>query len=259
MAESTTTDTRSRLTLLAARILFGVLLVAAWEVLADLDVIDVSAFSKPSDIWAFLTDEAFVDSEFWADFWATAQATIIATALAAAVGTAVGVSLGLLPRIEAVVTPYLDAFNAMPRIALAPVFVIVFGISTSAKVALAFTIGVFICLNNASAGVRSIDPQFRRLAHVMGANKLRLIVRVVLPGSVPGIFAGIRLSVIFCLLGVVAAELIASRDGLGQLIQAYAGVFRVDAVFGVLIVLAVFASVLNALMRRVEAYILRWQ
>lgn len=245
--------------LLVARILFGVAIVVAWQVLSEQGVIDKSAFSTPSDIWTFLINDALPESAFWSDFWATAKATIIATALAAGVGTAVGVTLGLTPRLESVVTPYLDAFNAMPRIALAPVFVILFGISTSAKVALAFTIGVFICLNNASAGVRSIDPQYRRLAHVMGANKFRLIIRVMLPGSVPGIFAGIRLSVIFCLLGVVAAELIASRDGLGQLIQAYAGVFRVDAVFGVLIVLAVFATVLNVGMRRLEGYILRWQ
>lgn len=245
--------------LLFARVLFGVGVLVAWQVLVDTGVADKSAFSTPTDIWAYLVNEALPDSEFWANFWATAKATIIATSLAAVVGTGVGVTLGLMPRLEAIVNPYLDAFNAMPRIALAPVFVIMFGITTSAKVALAFTIGVFICLNNASAGVRGIDPQLRKLAHVMGANKVRLILRVMLPGSVPGIFAGIRLSVIFCLLGVVASELIASRDGLGQLLQMYAGVFRVDAVFGILIVLAIFATLLNVLMRKLESYFLRWQ
>lgn len=245
--------------LLAARVLFGLGVLAAWQILIDTGVADKSAFSSPTDIWAYLIDEALPTSDFWANFWATAKATIIATSLAAVIGTGVGVTLGLMPRLEAIVNPYLDAFNAMPRIALAPVFVIMFGITTSAKVALAFTIGVFICLNNASAGVHSIDPQLRKLAHVMGANKVSLILRVMLPGSVPGIFAGIRLSVIFCLLGVVASELIASRDGLGQLLQMYAGVFRVDAVYGILIVLAVFATIINVLMRKLESHLLRWQ
>lgn len=241
------------------RIAFGIAIVLAWQYLVKWEVLDRAAFSMPTEVWAYLSEEAFPSSDFWSNFLATAKATLIATAMAAVFGTGAGVTLGLLPRLEAVLSPYLDAFMAMPRIALAPVFIILFGITTSAKVALAFTIGVFICLNSASAGVKSIDPQLRRLAHVMGANKLRLIGRVMLPGSVPGIFAGIRLSVVFCLLGVVAAELIASRDGLGQLLQAYAGVFRVDAVYGILIVLAVFATALNVTMRRLESYILRWQ
>jgi NitT/TauT family transport system permease protein len=186
-------------------------------------------------------------------------AVVIAFLLASVIGIVVGIALALLPRVERVVSPYLDALNAMPRIALAPVFVVAFGLTPKAKVALAFSIVVFIVLTSARAGVRSVDVDIMRLSTVLGANRRQMFAKVLFPVAIPAIFGGLRLGVIFSLLGVVTSELIAARDGIGQLLQGYASLFQIDGVYGLLIVLAVIASLLNAGMAIVERYLLRWQ
>jgi len=185
--------------------------------------------------------------------------TLIAFVLASVVGVVIGIALALLPRFEKVVNPYLSAFNAMPRIAMAPVFVVAFGLSIKAKIALAFTIVVFILITAARAGVRSVDSEHLRLATVLGADRRHLFWKIYLPVAVPSIFGGLRLGVVYALLGTITAELIGSVDGVGQLLQVAAGLFRTDEIYGLLIVLAVTATLINMLMGLLERYLLRWQ
>jgi NitT/TauT family transport system permease protein len=209
-------------------------------------------------VWSYLS-EASANGELWQHTRATMTAVILAFVLAGIVGVVVGIALGLLPRTERVVNPFLDAVNSMPRIALAPVFIIYFGINTSAKVALAFSIVVFMVLSAARAGVRSTDAELLRMSTVLGASKPQIFRKVLLPVSVPAVFAGLRLGLIYSLLGVVASEILASREGLGQLIARYSGTFQLENVYAILILLAILAMVLNQAMVAMERRILRWQ
>jgi NitT/TauT family transport system permease protein len=118
---------------------------------------------------------------------------------------------------------------------------------------------VFIVISAARSGVRSVDVDMMRLSKVLGANRRQMFTKVLFPVAIPSIFGGMRLGVIYSLLGVVTSELIASRDGMGQLLQQYASTFQIDRVYGLLIVLAVVAAVLNAFMTRLERHLLRWQ
>ena len=179
--------------------------------------------------------------------------------LASIAGVAIGMALALLPTVEVVVSPYLDALNAMPRIALAPVFVVVFGLTIHSKVALAFSIVVFIVLTATRAGVRSVDIDLMRLSESLGANKWQMFSKILLPVATPAIFGALRLGVIYSLLGAVTSELIAAREGIGQVLQQSASLFKIDAVYGILILLAVIATVLNLGMVKLEQWILRWQ
>jgi NitT/TauT family transport system permease protein len=129
----------------------------------------------------------------------------------------------------------------------------------NAKIALAFSIVVFMVMTAARAGVRSVDVDIMQLATVYGANRRQMFTKVLFPVAVPSIFGGLRLAVVYSLLGVVTSELIASRNGMGQLIQQYASLFQTDRVYGLLVVLAVVASILNAVMARLERHLLRWQ
>ncbi|OXM23444.1 ABC transporter permease [Rhodococcus erythropolis] len=214
--------------------------------------------SNPVLVW-----EAFVrwqeKGTFWPDLWSTISAALIALVASAVVGVAVGIGLALAPSVEAVVSPFLDAINAMPRIALAPVFVIYFGIGSTSKIVLAFTLVVFIITINTRAGVRSADAELLRLSVVMGATKWQRFSKVLLPVAVPSIFAGLRLGLIYSLLGVVGAELIASKSGLGQQISASSNAFDLATVYAALIVLAIIAAAFNAIAGRIEKSILRWQ
>ena len=256
--QSLTHRARGHAVLLIEQIGFGILLVGAWQLVSTRHWINSAAMSSPSAVWDYLSN-ALTTRLMWTNLSATLEATMLAFALASVAGVVIGVSLALLPRIERVVAPYIDAMNAMPRIALAPVFVIMFGITLSAKVALGVSIVVFIVLSAARAGVRSVDIDITVLARVLGASKPQLFFKVLLPVAVPSIFAGLRLGLIYSLLGVVTSELIASRDGLGQLIQTYASNFDIAAVYGILIILAVIAVAMNAIMGAAERWLLRWR
>src|SRR5262249_43820450 len=176
--------------------------------------------------------------------------------LASVVGIIIGIGLGLFPRVEALLDPYISAINAMPRIAFAPVFVLLFGIGQPSKVALAFSVVVFILILNARAGIRTVDRDIMTMAIVMNITKRQMFMKILLPSAVPSIFAGLRLGVIYALLGVVTSELIASRQGLGQLIAWYAGTFALEGVYGVVIILALVASLMNVAMAALERKLL---
>lgn len=195
----------------------------------------------------------------WPNYWATLQATIIGLVIAIVIGTPIGLALGLLPTVQRVVAPFLSALNAMPRIALAPVFIIVFGITMSAKVALSVSLVMFIMILNAIAGVAAADPEALRMMVTMGASKSQILRKVVLPSALPSILVGVRLGLIYSLLGVIASELIASADGLGQMIARSAGVFDLATVYAVLLLLMITAALFNTLSEIVERRLLRWQ
>ena len=195
----------------------------------------------------------------WPNYWATLQATLIGLLIAIIVGTPIGLALGLLPTVQRVVAPFLSAINAMPRIALAPVFIIVFGITMSAKVALSVSLVLFIMILNAMAGVSAADPEAMRMMVTLGASRAQILRKVVVPSAMPSILVGVRLSLIYSLLGVIASELIASADGLGQLIARSAGVFDLATVYAVLLLLMVTAAFFNTVSEVAGRRMLRWQ
>jgi len=244
--------------MLAARLSLLAAIILTWQMVVTFDLLDRAVTSSPSDVAAFLV-EVLPTPELRENLWATVQATLIAFVLASSAGILVGSVLGLMPTLERIIDPFLNAANAMPRIALAPVFIIAFGLTIWSKVALAFTIVIFIMISNTIAGMHSVDSELLRLAKVLGATRRQLFVKLLLPSAVPSIFGGLRLGMIYSMLGVVTAELIGSTNGMGQLVQQAAGMFMIDRVWGYLIILAVIASAVNVGMSAVERYLLRWR
>lgn len=249
---------RETLIVRGAQLMVGLALLGLWQLAASAGWPEPVLAKSPGQTASYLVDAAG-SGELWSNTKATLTAVLAAWVLAGLGGMVAGVALGLAPRVERVLTPYLDAANAMPRIALAPLFIVALGINTSAKVALASTLVFFIVLSGARAGVRSTDAEWLRLSTVLGAGKLQLFVKVLLPVATPAIFAALRLGLIYSLLGVVGSELISARDGLGQLIAYYSSTFRMEAVYGILLLLGLVAVALNQLMGLVERWLLRWQ
>lgn len=241
-----------------AQVALGIALLWLWNFGATHGWLDPVLAKTPAQSWDYFTS-ALESGELWSNTQATLAAVLTAWLLASAVGIVAGVALGLLPRTERVLTPFLEAANAMPRIALAPLFIVAFGINMSAKVALASTLVVFIVLASARAGVRSTDAEWLRLSAVLGASKYQIFLKVLLPVATPAIFSALRLGLIYALLGVVGSELISARNGLGQLVATYSATFQMEAVYAILIMLALIAVALNQLMGAVERRLLRWQ
>ena len=234
-----------------------VALVGIWQLSAWQQWLNPTLAKSPAETMRFLGESAST-GELWTNGVATMKAVLIAWAIGGVVGTALGLGLGLSRRAERIVTPFIDAANAMPRIALAPVFIIAFGIETEAKVALAVSLVIFIVLSGARAGVHAADPDWLRLSVVLGARKSQMFRKVFLPVALPSIFSALRLGLVYSLLGVVASELISARDGLGQLVSLYSGTFQMQAVYGILLVLACVAVVLNQGTAVIERRLTRW-
>ena len=178
-------------------------------------------------------------------------------------GSLAGLALGLLfvayPVLEKFLEPLFSALNSLPRIALAPLFLLWFGLGPASKIALGFSLTVFIVLNSTVAGARSVDSDWLTLSRMLGASKVVVFFKVTLISAVPTIFSGLRLGLIYALLGVIGGEIIASQHGLGQMLTYLAGTFDTNGVFAVLIFLAILGVALTRAMSALEQHLLRWR
>lgn len=240
------------------QLLLLVCLVAIWHIGSLAATKNKVVVQSPEAVLAALVT-LHESGMLWSNYWATVYATFLGLVISAVVGIPVGLALGIMKNVQRVVAPFLSGLNATPRIALAPVFIIVFGISLSAKVALAVSLVFFIIALNAMAGVSAADPEAVRMMTTMGASRRQILTKVVLPAAVPSIVVGLRLGLIYSLLGVIASELIASSDGLGTLIARSAGVFDLASVYAVLILLMITAVIFNMACEAIERFALRWQ
>lgn len=175
------------------------------------------------------------------------------------VGVIVGVTLGLVPRLAAVLQPYIMMFYSLPRIALAPLFIMYLGIGVLSKVALVFTIVVFIALLNTYEGVRAVDSELVDALRTMRASRWRIIQWVVLPSIVPWVLATLRIGIGLALIGAIVAELISASRGVGWYMQRSAGTFDVTGVFAGMLILAVTGAVINGSVGLLERRLLAWR
>jgi ABC-type nitrate/sulfonate/bicarbonate transport system permease component len=234
------------------------LAVAGWQLAYHLRLGSRALLPSPMTVW-HATVSLQRSGVLWSNLWSTLQAAIEALLLAAAIGIPLGIVLGMLPRAWAVLAPYLNALNSMPRIAFAPVFIVLFGIGQSGKTALGFSVAVFVFMMNARIGVLSADDEHIKVCLTLGASRFQLLRKLYLPIAVPAIFTAFRLGMVYALLGVVSSEIIASKAGVGQLITSYSATLSMAYVYSLLIMLAIFASAITIVAGAIEGRLLRWQ
>ncbi|MFF0378498.1 ATP-binding cassette domain-containing protein [Actinoplanes missouriensis] len=240
------------------RVAVPFLVVGLWYLVYRFGGVDRVLLPSPRAVWDAglqLHDSGVL----WPNLWSTLLAALEALALSAVAGVPLGILLGMLPRTWAVLAPYLNAVNSMPRIAFAPVFVVAFGIGQSSKVALGFSIAFFVFLMNARIGVLSTDEEHLRVCVALGASRSQLFRKLYVPVAVPAVFTALRLGLVLALLGVVGSEIIASRVGVGQLITTYSATLSMAPVYALLIVLAACTSILTMLVGATESALLGWQ
>jgi NitT/TauT family transport system permease protein len=198
-----------------------------------------------------------------ADVYIHLGVTLLETVLSFGIGTVLGLAVGLwlalAPLASALLDPYIKAANSMPRVILAPIFAMWFGLGIWSKVALAVTLVFFIVFFNVYQGVREVSPVVLANARMLGANQKQLLRTVYLPSATSWVFSSLHTSVGLAFVGAVVGEYLGSARGVGYLILQAEGVFDVNTVFAGIVVLTAFALVLDGLVGVTERRLMKWQ
>jgi NitT/TauT family transport system permease protein len=198
-----------------------------------------------------------------ADIYSHLGITLLETLLAFAIGTVLGLVFGLwlalAPIASAILDPYIKAANSMPRVILAPIFSLWFGLGMWSKVALAVTLVFFIVFFNVYQGVKEVSPVVLANARMLGADRRQLLRTVYLPSATSWVFSSLHTSVGLAFVGAVVGEYLGSARGVGYLILQAEGTFDVNTVFAGIVVLTAFALLLDALVGRIEQRLMKWQ
>ena len=237
-----------------ARLLLVLILLAMWQYLPSKGL--RFWMSGPIDIVVRLLSW-MLDGSLWENLGATLLAMVLGYLIGTSVGVALGLLFGLMPRVHRVLSPYITALYAMPKIALAPLFVIVFGIGLEPKVALVAITVFFLVLNSTLDGVRNVDRDLVSTLTLMGATRFEVIGKVLVPATLPWIFTGMRISVRYAFTNTLLAELIAANSGIGFMIEYYSGIFDATGTYAAILVLVIMSVGLTELLTQVEAMMSR--
>ena len=221
-------------------------------------------------IWSWFMPFGFEATELFpdglpgrADIYLHLGVTLLETSLAFVIGTVLGLVFGLwlalAPTASAILDPYIKAANSMPRVILAPIFAMWFGLGIWSKVALAVTLVFFIVFFNVYQGVKEVSPVVLANARMLGANQKQLLRTVYLPSATSWVFSSLHTSVGLAFVGAVVGEYLGSARGVGYLILQAEGTFDVNTVFAGIVVLTAFALVLDGLVGRTEKRLMKWQ
>ena len=248
---------RHRLKILLGRLVLLAIVLGVWEMAARTKLLPAAFIGQPSKFLPFLVEE-LLNGKMIVAAADTLGATLMAFALGGVLALLTALALAVYPTLKELVDPFIDALNALPRVALVPLFIVWFGLGTLSKVVSGVSLMYFILLYSTLAGAQSVDPDHRQLARSLGLPQRQVFLQIVIPTAIPSIFVGLRLGLVYTLLGVVTAELIAGGRGLGSLVSYCSNTIDANGVFAVLLVLVILADVLSMVMTRVERWLTRW-
>lgn len=244
------------------RIAVAVVTLSGWELAVNLDFIDPFFFSQPSAIYKQLEiwlTEGTAQGPLWKELLVTMEETALGFLIGSVLGVFFGVALGRNKLASDVFSIYIKVANAIPRVVLGSIFIIIFGLGMGSKVALAVVMVFFVVFGNAFQGVREADKNLIANAYILGANKRQVTFSVVFPSALTWILASLHVSFGFALVGAVVGEFLGARHGIGLLIATAQGTFNAAGVFAAMIVLAVVALAAEYLLTTVEDKLLKWR
>lgn len=239
-------------------LLLVVLVLLLWELLAREKLIDLFFFSQPTAILNDLV-KLFVSGEIWPHVLITLQETLMGLVIGTAVGIILAFVFGVLDFVARVLDPIVVALYGIPKLALAPMFILWFGLGVQAKILMATLMVFFLAFFNAYAGFRSVEPSLINTVKLMGANRVQVMVKVVFPSCLPWIMAGLRAGLGAALLGAIAGEYLGARQGLGWMVVNAGGMYDITRVFSAVLVLVLIITTMNAGLKLLEKRVLRWR
>ncbi len=216
-------------------------------------------FGEPVKIFGRIWTWFVVNADIYQHLWVTLLETVLAFAIGTLLGLGFGLWLALSPMAGAIADPYIKALNSMPRVILAPIFAVWFGLGIASKVALGVTLVFFIVFFNVYQGVKEVSPVVLANARMLGASQRQLLRLVYLPSATSWVFSSLHTSVGLAFVGAVVGEYLGSSRGVGYLILQAEGAFDINTVMAGILVLTAFALALDGAVGRIERRLMRWQ
>ncbi len=264
-----TAKPKRRVPLLVWQLLLLLALLLFWHVMTQPGLLPPLMFDNDRQAAFFFGQPLMVAQRMWAWFVTdadiyrhlriTLSETMLAFGMGAATGLGGGLWLALSPRLSQVLEPYIKALNAMPRIILAPIFGVWFGLGMGSKVALGVTLVFFVVFFNVYQGVKEVSPVVLANARMLGASGRQLLRHVYLPSATSWVFSSLHTSVGLAFVGAVVGEYLGSSQGVGYLILQAEGSFDINTVMAGIVVLTLCALVLDSLVGRIEKRLMKWQ
>ena len=240
------------------QVLVAVVVVFAWQLLVDVKLLDPFFVSRPTEI-ARRIATWIVDGTLVRHLFVTVEESLLGLMVGAALGIASGFALGRAPTAARVFDPYIKMLNAIPRVVLAPLFLLWFGLGIWSKVALAVTLVFFVMFFSTYQGVRDADPVLIDNARMLGATERQLVRHVLVPSALTWIFSSLQTSLGFAMVGAVVGEYLGATHGLGYVISQAEGTFDTTGVFAGMTVLAFVVVIVSMAVSRLERWLLRWK
>jgi len=244
------------------RYLILVVFLGGWELLARTRLIDEFFFSKPTDIVARLytwSVEGTSEGPLWYHLWVTMEESVLGFITGAVAGIVAGIAMGRNRMLADVFSVYIKVINSIPRVVLAPIFIMIFGLGLTSKVALSFVMVFFVVFANAFQGVREADRNLIANAQILGAKDWQLTRSVVIPSAMSWIFASLHVSFGFAIIGAIVGEFVGARYGIGLLINVAKGSFDAAGMYAAIVIVMVVALAAEYLMTLVENRLAKWR
>ena len=253
----------SRPVLVSLQILVAVVLIAFWWVLTNTPLFGDPQriqffFSTPIDVFNQIV-AWFRSGEIWHHLWITLVEAALAFIIGAGAALVIGFWFARRPNLAAVFDPYVKAANALPRVVLAPIFTLWFGLGIWSKVGLGFTLVFFIVFFNVYQGVKEVNRTVLQNAKMLGMSERQLLRHVYLPSALSWVFSSLHTSIGFAVVGAVVGEYLGSAAGLGYLIAQAEGMFDIAGVFAGMFVLSAFVLLIDGLVTVIERRLLVWR
>jgi NitT/TauT family transport system permease protein len=234
----------------------GLGIIVGWEIFTKLKIIDPYFFSSPMTIVSTFYVAA-TQGTLYLDIGYTSAATIVGFLIGVTSGALIGLSTWWSQIYGRVSEPYLVTFNAIPKLALAPILIIIFGIGFESKVALAVALTIVPAAMAACGGVKSVDKDLETLLFSLGARRFQVFAKVVVPWAMPWIVSSLRVNIGLALAGAIVGEFIASRFGVGRMILYAGQIMDINLVWVGVVVLSILALVMYAAVTTAERYLLK--
>jgi len=254
--------TRRKLLVLAAQVALLIVVFGGWQLFTSLKIVDPFFFGQPSGIVSQAWDWVRHGTSFgsiWLQISTTMEEAVLGFLIGVACGVIVGVLLGQVRFLSEVLSPYIKAVNALPRIVLGTLFIIILGLGMSSKVVLAAFLVFFVVFFNAFQGVREVDGNLVNNVRVLGASRLQVIRNVVLPSAMTWIIASLHVAFGFAVIGAIVGEVLGAQHGLGVLITDSANNFNADGIFAGMIIIGAIALIAEWLISLLEKRLLAWR